>query len=219
VKSDKAGKRSTERLSVDRLEGRVALVTQVDILNISLGGIAVKVDRRLNLGSECTLKLSQGKQLVCLRARVVWSALTGFRKKGRQQGPEYSVGMRFVDVINPKGSALVEFIKQNKGFKEQRLSGLRVPLATRGRAVLDQPHPFRVKLISSRSMVIEIGKELDLNQSYPMEVMVDELRVISMTGRVSSRLEMAPKRYEIGVDFARLSARDKALLKSLLQKV
>jgi c-di-GMP-binding flagellar brake protein YcgR len=214
-----SNKRATKRIKVDGLEGRMALVTQVEIVNISLGGISVKVDRRLTIGSECTLKLQQGKDVLPVKAVVVWSTLSGFRKKGEEQAPEYSVGMKFTHVISEEGRSIVNFINQNRSFKEQRLTGLRVEVQARGRAVLDQPAPFQVKLISLTGMLIEMNRELEADKTYPMEVMMDEVTRIHVTGRVSSQFEVAPRRHEIGVEFSQISAGDKALLKSLLQSL
>jgi hypothetical protein len=209
-------KRVARRYRIEGLEGRIPLVTFVEIVNVSLGGAALKVDRRLNLGSECVLRLQQGDDAVSVKGHVVWSALTGFRGHGGDSSPEYSVGMCFTDMVGPNAAALLGLIDQNRTFKQQTLCGS-VEVVARGRAMLDKPRPFQVKLISSAGMLIEMNIELDVGDRYVMVVRLDELTPIHVTGCVSSQFEMGPDRHEIGIEFDEISGGDRALLKSLLQ--
>jgi hypothetical protein len=211
-----SNKRGSRRFSVEGLEGRMAMATQVEIVNISLGGISIKVDRRLTVGSLCTLKLQQGKELLAIRGIVVWSALTGFRKAGVDSFPEYSVGLRFTDVLSEQGKSLAKLLDQNKAFKEQRLSGLRIEIKAKGRALIDQPQTFQVKLLGVNGMLIENSKELEIAKTYPMEIVLDGTP-IRFKGKVSSQFEVSPRLHEIGIEFDEISAGDKALLKSMLQ--
>src|SRR5262245_19290126 len=103
-----ADKRGTRRYQLEGLEGRIAAVTFVEIVNISLGGVSARIDRRFNLGSECALRLQHGKEGVSIKGTIVWSKLTGFRKNGAESVPEYEVGIRFTDTGAEAMAALVE---------------------------------------------------------------------------------------------------------------
>jgi len=59
-------KRRHKRFRSDLMElyGKIVLAQKVEIIDISLGGVAVKTDRRLNIGREYLLKLEwKGKTL------------------------------------------------------------------------------------------------------------------------------------------------------------
>lgn len=59
-------RRRHKRFSVDILEisGKMVLARYVKILDISIGGVSFKADRRLHIGHEYTLKiLGKGKEL------------------------------------------------------------------------------------------------------------------------------------------------------------
>ena len=213
--SMKTDKRGARRFRVEGLEGRMALVTQVDIVDVSLGGVAVKVDRRLNLNTECTLKLQQGDENVSVKGVVVRCSVAGFIKRDGESVPQYAAGLRFVDVEGEKREALLRFLDQNRAFKQQLSVGPRVEIAARGRAELDEPHPFEVKLLSLTGMIVEMDRELDPHRTYSMSVRID-MTPVQFVARVSSQFEIEPGRHEIGLEFVEVSPGDWALLKALL---
>jgi hypothetical protein len=213
-----ADKRGARRYRIEGLEGRIALVTQVEIVNISLSGVALKIDRRFNLGSECTLRLQQGEDGLSVKGIVVWSALVGFRKNGEESSPEYSVGMRFSEILDAPSEAFLDLINQNKAFKAQQLAGS-VDVSGRGRAMADRPRLFQVKLISPSGMLIEMDTELDIGESYVMIMRLEEQAPIHVTGKICSQFELAPDLHEIGVEFTDMSAADILLLKVTLMSL
>ena len=59
-------KRRHKRYNLDLVEvnGKMSLTDKVEVLDISLGGVALKADRRLNIGKEYMIKLQEkGKTL------------------------------------------------------------------------------------------------------------------------------------------------------------
>jgi hypothetical protein len=213
--SMKTDKREARRFRVDGLEGRMALVTQVDIVDVSLGGVAVKVDRRLNINAECTLKLQQNEDAVSVKGVVVRCSVAGFIRRDGESVPQYAAGLKFVDVADEKREALARFLDQNRAFKQQLAMGPQVELAARGRAELDEPHAFEVKLLSLTGMIIEMDRALDPRRTYSMSVHVDRTPV-QLVGRVSSQFERDHGRHEIGIEFVEVSPGDWALLKAML---
>src|SRR3974390_3774781 len=102
-------KRRQPRFLVEGLHGRMTFASQVEILNMSLSGVAIKVDRRLNIGAEYSPKLEVQERTVSVKGVIVWSVLSEMRK-----GPDgedrvvYSAGMRFSDVMTPRHGELLE---------------------------------------------------------------------------------------------------------------
>jgi len=83
---NKPNKRRHPRLVVEGVHGKMVFASQVEILNLSLGGVALTADRRLNIGGEYTLKLALAGETLDIKGIVVWSALSGLRKSGEGEG-------------------------------------------------------------------------------------------------------------------------------------
>ncbi len=91
-------KRRHKRFGLDLIEikGRLNLANQVDIINMSFGGVALKVDRRLNIGNEFLLTLKDKENSIDVRGTVVRCNLKAIEK--RFNGGKvsiYTAGMRF----------------------------------------------------------------------------------------------------------------------------
>ena len=108
--------RRYNRFPVDILEisGKMVLATYVKVFDISVGGVAFKADRRLNMGSEYTLKMeSQGKELL-VKGVIVRSSLSESLKDSRGNiVPIYSAGMKFSDTSEQKLKEIEAFIGNN----------------------------------------------------------------------------------------------------------
>ena len=216
--SSKQDKRNAPRYTVEGVQGKMVLATQVEILNLSLGGVAIRADRRLNIGSEYTLRLEMGERGVDVKGLVAWSVLTGFRPQGGESVPKYSAGLAFKDVITDKLKGLIDFIDDHKVTDEQRLGGLRFQIGS-GKAELATPEAYRVKLISLSGMLIETSQNLESDQVYQMEIAFPGQSPIAVSGRVASHLEVfdeAEERHEIGIEFLDLSDDDRSRLERLI---
>jgi len=58
-----------------KIKGRIMYSKIVDIIDISLGGIALKADRRLNIGNQYILNIDEIGLHISLKATVVWASL------------------------------------------------------------------------------------------------------------------------------------------------
>ncbi len=103
------------KLDLTEMNGKMCLADKVEIIDISLGGAAIKADRRLNIGNEYLIRLGeQGKQIE-VRGIVVRSELSGFVVRGETERVSvYSAGMKFKD-----GSAerIADFLGAIEGKK------------------------------------------------------------------------------------------------------
>ncbi len=74
MESERQEKRHYERFIVDVMEinSKLIFANEVEILDISLGGVSVRVDRRLNIGNEYTLKIEDKSKAIFLSGAVVW---------------------------------------------------------------------------------------------------------------------------------------------------
>jgi len=201
----------------------MVFVSEVEVVNLSLGGVAIRTDRRLNIGGEYVLRLEVGDQFVEVKASVVWSVLSEIRKKGEADAaPEYSAGLRFQDVFTENLRGLMNFIDEHKIFEEHRLGGMRFQIDAPGKALLDSPEGYKVRLISLSGMLIETERALEVDAVYPMEIAPAEKPAIRFSGRVASCLEVldaTPKHFDIGVAFVSMSPEDEARLGDFIASV
>jgi PilZ domain-containing protein len=212
------------RFTVEGVNGKMTLASHVDILNMSISGVAVKVDRALRVGGEYSLNLQLQNKLITVHALVVWCVLGEIRKgAGGEALPVYSAGMKFTDVLSPKLMELITFIDRHKIVEEHRLGGLRVHIDAPGKALLDVPHPYRVKVISMSGMLIEMEDSLDLDQVCPMEFSLKEGGdPVQFEGRIVYCVEAVDqdtRRHEIGVAFEDMNLEEKRRLAAFIDSI
>jgi len=219
--SDKDHRRQP-RFSVEGLHGRMTFASEVEIVNMSLSGVALKLDRRLNIGSEYTLKLEVSERTLAVKGLIVWSALDDRRKNAKGEDVlVYSAGMKFTDVLTQRLIELVAFIDQNKLIEEKRLGGLRFYIDAPGKALLDVPRPYHVKVISIRGMLIEADYALDLEARCPMEMTMREGEPpLEFVGRVAFCGPTGSEgRNQLGIEFVELSSVDQKRLDAFIQSL
>ncbi len=212
------------RFMVEGVHGKMTLASHVDILNMSISGVAVKVDRALRVGGEYSLNLQLQDRQITVHALVVWCVLGEIRKgAGGEANPVYSAGMKFTDVLNPKLMELISFIDRHKIVEEHRLGGLRVHIDAPGKALLDVPHSYRVKVISMSGMLIEMEEGLELDRVCPMEFALKEGGdPIRFAGRIVYCVEAVDqdtRRHEIGVAFEEMDLEQKKRLAEYIDSI
>jgi hypothetical protein len=93
------------------MQGKMVLADTVRILDISRSGIALKADRRLNLGCTYIMSISTWNTILNVKGTVIWSLLSE-NKPGTRNDivPVYTAGMKFTDVSQKKGKEIDAFI-------------------------------------------------------------------------------------------------------------
>ncbi|MEW6585993.1 MAG: PilZ domain-containing protein [Nitrospirota bacterium] len=106
--------RQHERVAADPAEISVDLMfaNEASIVNISLGGISVHMDKGLKIDKEYTIKLKMNGRIVPVKATVAWCRLC--RSRNESNGdvtPIYKMGFRFRDVPEGDVEEIVEFAR------------------------------------------------------------------------------------------------------------
>jgi hypothetical protein len=214
-------KRRHPRFTVEGLVGKVTSVAQIDVVNLSLSGVAIKAEQRLNIGREYTLRLELGDRTLQVHGTVVWSTLSGLRpSESGESRPQYSAGLRFTDVLNDKLLGIMQFIDAHKIMEENRLGGLRFQIDAAG-TLLDNPEAYRVRLISMSGMLIDTARQLEVGSEHPMELLPDGQEPIAFTGRVAPYVKAAPEsgHWEIGIEFIGIDEDHEARLHAFIQSL
>jgi hypothetical protein len=203
------------RFTVEEVRGQLVRASKVEILNLSLGGAAIRADRRLNIGAEYTLKLEMGDRFLSLTGVVVWSVLSGLRGAKGEETPQYSAGLKFAAALTDKMQDLAEFIDENRIVEEHRLVGLRFQVDAPGKALLDSLESYHVRRISLSGMLIEAERSLEAERVYAMYFHTPHGERVAFAGRVASCREETTggtRRFSIGVAFLDMAGRDRERL-------
>lgn len=216
-------RRRCPRFTVENIHGRLVAESEVDILNMSISGAAIKVERRLTMGGHYNLKLDRGGGMLAVKTEVVWSVLTEFRRdEDGDEIPVYSAGLKFVDVLTPRITELLSFIDEHKIIDEKRLGGLRMHIDAPGKASLDYPEGYKVLVLSRTGMLIETDHGMPLDGVCPMEVVLPGAQPLRFSGRVvtlKERLDDTRPRREIGIEFQEMSDADRSRLSKYLDSL
>jgi len=110
-------RRRYKRYKVDVMEmnGKVLLAKSLKILDISIDGICLKTEKRLNVGGEYTLKMEGKGKVLTVKGTVAWASLSGNSVDSYGNIiPVYKAGMKFVDISKEKMNEIVNFIEEHK---------------------------------------------------------------------------------------------------------
>jgi len=215
-------KRRFPRFSVSGIQGRVSFSSSVEILNLSLGGVAIKADRRLELGQEYVLRLDLEDRELEVNGVAVWSKLSGLSQVEGGSVPEYSAGFRFTNVLTDRVQDLVDFIEKNKGGDEERVTGIRFQIGRAEKATLDADEECEVKLISRSGMLIQAPRRFEVDSIYTIQILPPEQEPIRFRGRVASQFESSQgflTRYDLGIEFVDMSETDRARLDAFIARI
>jgi c-di-GMP-binding flagellar brake protein YcgR len=211
------------KLNDREVNGKMVLATEVKVIDISISGIALKANRRLNIGSDYILKL-EGSKTISLRGTVIWCSL-GETRKGSQGEviPIYAAGMQFKDMSDERTMELQYFIENHKIEAVHVVGGTRLNIRFHIKepenAILIYPDNFEVKTISLGGMLIESLRHLEIESRIPMEMFIHDDNPLKFVGRVASMKAIdgnGQKHYRIGIEFLDLTEADREVLASFI---
>lgn len=225
-------RRRHERFVVDILEitGKMTFARNVKIHDISIGGVAVTVDKRVNLGSEYTLKIQGKGKVLSLRGAVVWSLLSeSLMDAHGNVVPVYKAGLKFIGLSEEQVSEIESFMEDhkrelNKELDVSKIGGTRLHVRFKiedpEKAVLNFYENYKVKKIGLGGMLIESRQALDTDDTFPMEITLNNDKSMKLVGRIASCLQKEYEKeahYDIGVEFFDISERNKRTLHEFIR--
>ncbi|MFZ3137518.1 MAG: PilZ domain-containing protein [Thermodesulfovibrionales bacterium] len=213
------------------INGRIILAKFVKILDISIGGLSLQTEKRLNIGNEYTLKIDSKEKVFTVKGIVVWSVLNNSIKDSKGNiVPIYTAGMKFTNVSGEKINEITDFMQTYKRERDivqkvnfssscRRLY-VRIHVTTPEKAVLNYQESYKVKTLSLGGMLIESSHSLEVESTVPMELIFPEDKSIIFQGRVASCLQKKGEdlvHYDIGIDFVNMTEKDKEILHEIIR--
>jgi hypothetical protein len=219
----KRDRRRSKRYNVDTIHGNLLYSADINIVDISLGGVAIETSKRLNISKEYSLKIKYKDSILNLRGIIVWSLLS--RTKTQKTGeviPVYKAGMKFAHSMDEKTRELMKFIEENKTETiEKRMLAVRFKIKKVDDAIIDHTYEYKIKQISLSGMLIETDNSFDVESRCVMELVLDN-STLSLVGRVVNCVEFTTENialYHIGIEFVEISDEDKSYLKGFLDSL
>jgi Tfp pilus assembly protein PilZ len=212
------------KLDLVELDGKMFLIDDVELLDISLGGVSLKVDRELNIGKEYLITLVEKDKSIDVKGIVVHSALRETEERANgERVTIHTSRIKFKDGQTAKIAGILNSIQQLKKDEVPVMADRRlhvrfhftIPLDT----ILSHSAQFRVKKISLSGMLIQSEQALEINSFIPMELSLNADDPSNFSGRIVT-CQMSQDRgralYEIGVEFSNLTDKCRTLLKTFI---
>lgn len=105
-------KRRHKRVKAEKaVGGKVLLSSDIELIDISLGGIHFVCSKRLTTNSVCTIALSSGSEKISLRGTIVRSIFRGVRDSQKDKHPVYEIAMEFANLSDHQINCLNRIIE------------------------------------------------------------------------------------------------------------
>jgi len=217
------------RMEVVEITGKMMFADEVNIIDISVGGVSLRADRRLNIGHEYAVKMENSGRVLAVKGLVVWSVLSGNKEGARGDSiPLYTAGMKFMDVSDKKMEEIVNFIEKYEqgavmpigpyGTSGLRQS-IRIRIDAQEKATVNFPENYKVKILSLGGMLVESERPVEIESRLSMEVFFPKNTSITFLGRVASCRLVQDERvalFHIGIEFIDMSDEHKEKLQEFV---
>lgn len=214
--------RRSRRYEVKGIRGNILYTHDIEVLNISIDGMAVETKKRLDMNRTYTFKFYQKNSVINLRGKVVWSILVSKEDDKGLIVPVYRAGIRFLDTYTEEAMAIAEFIEEHKvKTVEKRLGGIRFKIKKTDNIKIEYPESYEVKKLSLNGMLVETNTLFKKDSYHELELEIDgEILIIKSRVAYSEKIldEKIP-RFNIGFEFVEMSDKDKAVLKNFIKSL
>lgn len=185
-------RRRAPRHAVEGLAGTLRLVSKVEILNISVTGMAARTSTHLRVGQTCDLRLEHGARSLRLPGTVVWARLVSFAKTpGGESAPVYEMGFEFQDMLSDRARQLLGLLGETAVISLESRIGGRYEIAEGSPADLVTAADLRVQKISTSGVLVETDVGPATDQELELEIELGPLP-LTCRGRVAYVEPRAP---------------------------
>ena len=214
-------RRQQDRFSTENVRGNFSYSVEAEVINLSLGGLAVRTNTQLSIGRKYRFHLGTAADSVQLTGAVRWCRMSGTVKQ--ETGdivPVYDAGISFDDVLTDKAEELLQFMEKNITLDLKRRIAGRFKVEASGPVVLESESEYLVKQISLSGMMIESDVALKPDTQLELVMRLGR-RKLTATGRIIYLAEIALQdetlRYHIGVEFTKMPQEMKQVLEDFIR--
>lgn len=213
-------KRRHHRYDVSGVRANLSLPLEVEVLNMSLTGLAIESPLPLMVGSKYHLTLRREHEVIqlptdlqwCRRARTEPDALG-------EPAPVYEIGLDFHGALSEKARELLGFLQHNVVVELERRRAFGYLRIGHEDPAQDSYQQFMVKQLSFSGMLVETDPMPEVDADYEMEVHLDRL-AMRTRGRVIHaervELESGNSICEAGIAFPDLEPESQQALEEMV---
>lgn len=219
--SDSDNRRRFDRYSADDVQGSFSYAVEALVLNISLGGFAVRTGTQLTIGRIYRFRLGSGPEAVNLSGTVRWCRMAGTEK--RESGdivPVYEAGIAFDEVLTEQAGELRRFMEKSIVVDVKRRIFGRFRASQKEPVTLESKSKFLVKQISMSGVLVETEMALDAEEIFDLELRLDRTKFASTVraahvAKIES--EDGKSRYQMGLEFIDIDQNQRDLLEKFIR--
>lgn len=228
-----SNKRRHRRFGVDVMDikGNAIFASEVVINDISITGVSLATDRKLEMGMEYSLRILDNDLDLPVRGTVIWCRDN--ESAGAQDEYshlKYAAGLQFADLQQKSIESMIRFIESHHLEKDSQvrvheMSGLRCNVRfrvdTRETAMLNVAETYRVKRLSLGGLLIESSHSFESETRIHMGLTMPGNMHLSFTGRVTSCIISPdnPSSFEVGIEFIEMPESDRLTLKEFIRRL
>jgi len=218
-----AENRKFRRYDVDSVHGRLAYLSDIDILNISMDGAAIATTQRLSIDREYAIRLNYEDSGLTLRGKIVWSVLSHSKTlKNGEVSPVYKAGVKFTNVLTDEATNLITYVEKSRtSDMEKRILGVRFKVRQPNNAMISIPCEYAIKKISLSGMLIAADIAHEIDSEHEMEIYFDRTS-IAVVGRIANLAEVKGEgavKYNIGIEFIKIPEEELKILTSYIDAI
>lgn len=216
-----AHERRYPRYEIAGLAGHLVVPIQIQVINVSLGGMALETNSYLQFGRAYTLRLEGGGQSLSLTGTVAWCSLRQTTKSPDGEVlPVYRAGLKFEALSSDRSRDLWDLIRRHALVEvEDSVLGrfkVEMPADTR----LGSSYDFAVCKMSLSGVLIETDFEPELDSQFEVQIQLGPRRWrtrarVASIPRVGRRSENVQT--QIGLEFCDMEPGRLSQLESFIE--
>jgi c-di-GMP-binding flagellar brake protein YcgR len=192
----------------------VNLVGNVEVVDMSLGGVLLRTEGKLAIGKECSILFGHHGKQYPVKGLVMRSELCGIEERPRNKSVTcYLVGIVFKNESTATVKEFLDSIEQGKKVEmpataNWRFRNIQFNFTTPSEKVLVFPGQFTIQDISRSGVIIHTEQQLNMEGMILLELSLNAAAPVSFMGKVVScrtSRDRGQGCYAVGVEFSDLT--------------
>ncbi len=219
--NDSDNRRRFDRFFTSDVQGRFSYAVEARVINISLGGFAVRTGTQLTVGREYRFQLGMGPEAMDLSGIVRWCKMAGTEKcETGDVIPVYEAGIAFDSVLTEQADHLREFMEKSIIVDVRRRIFGRFKAKASNPVILESDSRFVVKQISQSGVLVESARLINRDEVFDLELILGKRKFVS-SSRVAHVAEIGDEddddRYHLGLEFVDTEPRYRDVLEKFIR--
>ena len=219
--TDSENRRRFDRYIADGVNCSFSYSVEALVLNISLGGFAVRTGTQLSVGRMYRFRLGAGSDAVHLSGAVRWCRMAGTEKQ--ETGdivPVYEAGVAFDEVFSDQADHLRSFMEKSIIVDVKKRIFGRFKADQTEAVRLEAESGFLVRQISRTGVLVEAEIPLKQEEVIDLELRLGR-RKFASTARVAHVAEIKVEddnlQYRLGLEFIKTEQKYRDLLEDFIR--